>query len=181
MLLIHKLSLWVFWSLLPSARSLNDKTFTMSNSNTGTVRYLESGGLIMVDYPATAYRDVKYTIEETLEGTIYDLPSAQIITTDAIVSLTYQYDTNKKRSLASWALPTGPSHLSQNNQLSSHYPGRTEAFSVPDPADGRRRLAVACGSTKLVLGDSKASVLVLTKNPLGPYPVSEAEYLPITN
>ena len=156
---------------------------TTATSNAGTVKYLPSAGLVIVDYPATAHPDREFTIDPvTGLGTLHDIRTGDETINDALVSLTWHEDTKTKRASASYPLPGGDSALSQYTQLSTDYPGQIFAFEVPEPDNPRkRRLAVGCGVTPIGNGVSRASMTVVTKTYVGPYPVRDAENAPITN
>jgi hypothetical protein len=156
---------------------------TTATSNAGTVKYLPSAGLVIVDYPATAHPDCEFTIDPvTGLGILHDIRTGDETINDALVSLTWHEDTKTKRASASHPLPGGDPALSQYTQLSANYPGQIFAFEVPEPGNPRkRRLAVGCGVTEVGNGVSRASMTVVTKDYLGGYPVQEAETAPITN
>jgi len=156
---------------------------TIGSLNTGTVKYLPSAGLVTVDYPATAHPDSEFTIDPvTGYGTLHDIRTGDGMIDDALVSLTWHEDTKTKRALASYPLPGGDTDLSRYHQVSTEFPGQIFAFEVPDPGNPtKKRLAVGCGVTSIGSGVSKASMTVVTKGYVGPYPVREAEDAPITN
>jgi len=156
---------------------------TTAKSNAGTVKYLPSAGLVIVNYPATAHPDSKFTIDPvTGYGALHNIRTGDGIIDDALVSLTWHEDTKTKQASASYPLPGGDTDLSRYNQLSADFPGQMFAFEVPDPGNPtRKRLAVGCGVTPVGSGVSKASMTVVSKDFLGGYPVREAENAPITN
>ena len=135
--------------------------------STGTTTYFPSADMTSVRYPATAFPDCEYVInQQTMKGTIFNLASAQTITKNASVDLTWHGPTKTKRADSAWSKAEDPDDM----YLSANYPG-TEGFYVDDPDPsraGRKQLAVACGSTHLGQGSKKAAILVLTDY-LGPY------------
>ena len=156
---------------------------TTATSNARTVKYLPSAGLVIVDYPATAHPDCEYTIDlVTGYGALHNIRTGDGIIDDALVSLTWHEDTKTKRASASYPLPGGDTDLSRYNQLSADLPGQMFAFEVPEPGNpGEKRIAVGCGVSSIGSGVSKASMMVVTKNYVEPYPVQEAEDALIIN
>jgi hypothetical protein len=156
---------------------------TTAYSNAGTVKYLPSAGLMIVDYPATAHPDREFTIDPvTGDGTLRDVVTGDQVIDNATISLTWDHETKTKRASASHPLRGVESNLSQDYRLSTDYPGQIFAFEVPDPGNpGKKRVAVGCGVTPIGNGVSRASMTVVTKDYLGGHPVREAENAPITN
>lgn len=152
--------------------------------STGTPTYLPSADLLLVAYPATALIGCEYTIDQqTINGTIHNLKEATELSRQATAHVSWHRPSNTKRANSSWSKPVqGPSHWTRELCLSADFPGRSEAFYVTQQSGrpGGKQLAVASGWTDLGRGRKRASVLVLT-DLLGPFPVREAEDVPITN